>query len=222
MKTLYTYINESLLDDEDVIAGDFVRRQDHNKITEFLRQNYYMPENFTISSEPVDGKYVVDCAFDIQVKILSLKSLTNEQFVWGKVGGRFTCTGCKLLKTLKGGPEKVDGDFDCKFCDSLKTLEGAPKKVGGDFNCTECKSLKTLEGAPKKVGGDFRCGECKLLKTLQGAPENVGGDFICAGCQSLKTLDGAPKEVGGAFLCYDCKSLKSYDVDSNIKKMFIN
>lgn len=221
MKTLYTYINESLLDDEDVIAGDFVRRQDHNKITEFLRKNYYMPEKFTISNEPVDGKYVVDCVFDIRVKNLSLKSLTSEQFVWGKVGGKFNCVDCQSLKTLEGAPKEVRY-FDCKFCDSLKTLQGAPEKVSDDFNCTGCQSLKSLEGAPKNVGGDFRCGECKSLKTLQGAPETVGGDFICAGCQSLKTLDGAPKEVGGAFLCYDCKSLKSYGIDSNIKGNFIN
>lgn len=68
MRSLKSTIYESLLDDEDVIAGDFVRKQAHNKINEFLRKNYYMPKNYSISNEPVDGKYVVDCSGDVELK----------------------------------------------------------------------------------------------------------------------------------------------------------
>ena len=201
MKSLSESLYESLLDDFDTINSNVTQEI----VKRFLSDNY--DGKYTISKTPnKDGLYEVSAKRAISVKNLKITSLTNDLFVWGKVGGPFNCSECNSLTSLKGAPEKVDGDFNCSECNSLTSLEGAPKEVGGIFYCAYCKSLTSLEGAPKEVDGYFDCSDCNSLTTLKGAPEKFVGWFDCSNCNSLTSLKGAPKEVRGNFSCKNCKN----------------
>ena len=181
MKTLNTYIknylNESLLDDEDVLSGP---EKDNAIIENWIKENFKIKGTLKI-----DKDFTVDCTGDVAVKNNNITSLTNKLFRWGKVGGYFDCYGCKNLKTLEGAPEVVKVNFSCSYCDDLENLIGSPKRVGANFLGTHCKNLKSLKGSPKWIGGDFECQWCKNLKTLKEGPEFVGGDFLCWGCDDL-------------------------------------
>ena len=145
MKTLYTYINESLLDDEDQIMHDFEDRV-KSSISKFIEENFDRASKCTISEKPNrDGKYVVDCSAPTEIRKRSLTSLTNGHFVWGKVGGDFNCSYCNSLESLEGAPKEVKRNFDCRCCDSLKSLKGAPKKIGGKFDYSGCESLTSID-----------------------------------------------------------------------------
>ena len=154
MTSLQEYIEESLLDDFDTLSKN-MDDEIVQAIEQFLKNNFIGISKYKISQSPnPDGKYVVDCPGDIGVKNISIKSLTNDYFIWGKVN-RFNCNLCTHLTSLEGAPEKVKWDFNCAGCNSLINLEGAPKEVGGSFNCNRCNSLASLKGAPEKVKGNF-------------------------------------------------------------------
>ena len=105
MKSLY----ESLLDDFDTLNSNIDPKKE---IKLFIEDNY--SGEYEISAKPnKDGLYEVSVKKRISVKNLKITSLTNDLFVWGKVGGRFDCYKCNSLTSLKGAPEKVDGDFNC-------------------------------------------------------------------------------------------------------------
>ena len=215
MKTLY----ESLLDDFDNIDKSIDLKQ---IVKDWIKNNYKQTISLKISDNPnKDGKYEVS-ANHVIIDNRSLTSLTNDMFIWKKVGS-FSCSYCKSLTSLEGAPKEVDGNFYCNNCDSLKTLEGASEEVGGNFDCSDCASLTSLEGAPEEVGYDFSCAYCKNLISLEGAPKKVGYDFNCSNCKSLTSLKGVPKKIGGAFNCSYCYSLKSYELpkETKIKGKFI-
>lgn len=200
MKNFKEYLIESILD-----VDDNVEKFDkfyHNAIKKFITDNYKsITRAVKISDKPnKDGKYEVSCDKDVVVKNKKITSLTNDMFIWAKVGGSFDCSTCYSLKSLEGSPKEVDKHFDCSWCWSLTSLEGAPEKVGG-FCCKECKSLASLEGAPKEVSWCFDCTWCPRLTSLEGAPKEVGMNFDCNDCKSLTSLKGAPKEVGEQFVC---------------------
>ena len=152
MESLY----ESLLDNFDTLNSNI----DREMVKKFLKDNY--DGKYTISKTPnKDGLYEVSSKSDIIVKDKNIQSLTNNLFIWKKIGGYFNCRYCESLKSLKGAPEEVYNYFDCSYCKSLTSLKGAPKMVGGDCNCDSCESLTSLEGAPKEVRGVFDCAACK-------------------------------------------------------------
>lgn len=203
MKSLVQHINESLNVDD---ASSEIRR--------FINENYDF-DSIKISDKPnKDGKYEVNAFGDVEVKNLSISSLTNGMFVWGTVKGSFRCHFCTELETLEGCPSSVDDEFTCENAISLKSLNGAPKKVGGNFICSGCTSLTDLKGSPTSIpNGWFLCNHCTSLKTLDGAPKTVDDDFRCHNCTSLKSLKGAPKVVGCDFTCFDCGvDFTEYDV----------
>ena len=185
MKSIKNYLNESLLDDDDI----YLSKTDDEIIKKYINDNYTITGNLTISKD-----FTVDCTGGVTVDNKSIESLTNGMFRWGKVKTYFDCGECKNLTSLEGAPKEVGGSFYCDHCDKLETLEGAPEKVNEDFWCNDCNNLKSLEGAPKKVGGDFWCHDCNGLKTLKGAPKKVGGDFWCKQCNNLEITDSDRKK----------------------------
>lgn len=229
MKTLNEYLNESLLDDFDNKSNNMdisALKGAIKEVEKWINEHYKVTDLNVSKTINADGKFVVDCR-DAHLKMeaaTKLTSLTNEYFVWGKIGKDFYCIGCNKLESLEGAPIEVKGDFVCNKCENLKSLKGAPKKVGRDFYCANCYSLTTLEGAPKNSVRDFYCNECENLKSLKGAPEKIKGNFNCSLCFDLNSLEGAPKEVGGFFKCNECGGdFTKEDVMkiSNVKKSII-
>lgn len=177
MKTLNTYLNESLLDDEDALGTEM----DMRAVESWIKENFEIKGTLKISDD-----FVVDCNRDVTVKNRDITSLTNGMFRWGRVDGVFDCSFCKNLESLKGAPEVVGERFNCSFCDELKNLEGSPKYVKGTaFNCSYCQNLTSLKGAPEEVDGHFDCEGCVKLTSLKGAPKKVKGYINCTGCEKL-------------------------------------
>lgn len=195
MITLYKHLDESLLDDEDLINDD-----NTILIDQFLKDNYNIDGTYTIKNG------IVDVNGSIKLINPNIKQLTNGVFKFRKVHS-FICSKTSIT-SLEGAPEEV-GYFSCRLCKNLKTLEGAPKKVEDMFNCRSCNNLKSLKGSPEFIDGDFNCGNCNKLTSLKGAPKKVTGEFVCMGCTSLKKLDFLP-EIEGILYC-DEKYLKNSD-----------
>ena len=196
MESIKTSLYESLLDDLDDLDKSF----DLKIVKDWIKNNYKQTTLLKISDNPnKDGKYEVS-ANHVIIDNKSLTSLTNDMFVWKKVGS-FNCWGCASLISLKGAPKEVGGNFDCYYCDSLTSLEGAPEKVGGNFDCSNCDSLTSLEGAPKEIGKNFYCDYCDSLTSLEGAPKVVGRDFNCSQCNTLISYE-LPKntKIRGEFI----------------------
>ena len=152
MKSLSTYLEsiignndiylESLLDDDD----KFYDPVNGKKLIEgWINENYKFTGKLTISND-----FVVDCNNAVKVKNKSITSLTNGLFEWGKVGGSFSCSECKNLKSLEGAPKKVGYAFDCSQCGNLTTIKDGPEKVGIIFYCSECPKLTITDSDRKK------------------------------------------------------------------------
>ena len=156
MKSLKDFIIESFFDIDDNI-NEFDKTLAVEEIKNFIGKNYLL-KSYAISKKPNNkGKYIVDCQHHVKVLNRDMDKLTNDLFIWGKVGGDFECSWCTNLVSLEGAPQEVGRDFDCSDCSSLKTLEGSPKKVKGYFFCSYCRSLKSLQGIPQEIGEDFEC-----------------------------------------------------------------
>ena len=201
MKSLNTYLNESLLDDEDTFLDP---ERDKVIIEKWIKENYR-----TQGSIRIHDNMVVDCSSSLAVLgNRRITSLTNGLFRWGKVGGSFDCSFCKSLKSLEGAPKSVKDCFNCSGCKNLESLKGAPKEVGKNFDCSWCDNLESLEGSPEVIRFSYYCSRCSKLKSLEGAPKHVYF-FDCHNCESLKTLEGAPEKVDGTFRCNGCTDLQS-------------
>jgi hypothetical protein len=188
MKSLKEVILESILDniDDQMRRGDDFINNIKPSIEKFLEQNFYNASTFEILKRPNnDGKFIVN-ARKVVVKSTSIKSLTNEYFIWGDVNKDFCCKSCSNLVSLEGAPKNVGGNFDCSYCSSLVSLEGAPKNVGGNFDCNGCKSLVSLKGSPQEVGGDFNCSHCSSLTSaaLKESPKWLGGELYFKGIKN--------------------------------------
>ena len=132
MKSLY----ESLLDDFDTLNSNIDPKKE---IKLFIEDNY--SGEYEISAKPnKDGLYEVSAKKRISVKNTNITTLTNDLFIWDKIGGDFDCSYCNSLTSLKGAPKEVKGAFDCSYCDSLTSLEDAPKEIGRSFYCSFCSS----------------------------------------------------------------------------------
>lgn len=178
MKTLKDILEGSLLDDIENTLSTGVVKVPHTLIREYIKSNYDISGNLTISEKPnKDGLYEVNSDNNVTVKNKQITSLVNDLFIWGTISGDFNCFRCNSLKSLEGGPKIVEGFFSCSYCKSLTSLEGCPKTVGGYFSCCYCNSLKSLEGAPEHVKGSFNCYDCKSLTSLKGCPKIVEGNF---------------------------------------------
>lgn len=143
MKSLKSFINESILSNvEDTLkAGDI--KVIHLEISKYIDKYYRTPKGYTISNEPNDdGKYVVDAVSNAVVKNKKLDSITNGLFVWGTVNGWFDCRDCSKLTSLEGCPEYVGAYFSCANT-GIDSLDGCPKIVTNNFNCMGCKKQFT-------------------------------------------------------------------------------
>lgn len=210
-------LQESLLDDEDVIVG---RLNEVVLIKEWLKK-------YDIRNYKINNDNTIDVNGDIDLNHYSKPELPSY-IQFNIINGIFTINHSKL-KTLRGCPQEVTDIFQCMNCTSLKTLEGGPKKVGGEFNCSYCTNLTSLKGAPKEVGS-FYCeynnslktleggpitasyyhvDRCGKLTSLEGCPKVVKYTFTCIGCTSLTSLEGGPKKVGDYYSCHKCNSLTS-------------
>ena len=170
MKTLKEYIEESILDVDDLVTDDTLF------IEKWLKENCKIDGSYTIK----DG--IVNVKGSVQIT----KNIKSIDIQFGKVSKDFNCWGCNSLTTLEGSPKEIDGNFSCSHCYSLTSLEGAPEKVKKNFMCLCCNSLTSLKGAPEKVDENFNCSYCPNLTSLEGAPKEVGGNFDCTGCPKLK------------------------------------
>ncbi|MBR5298532.1 MAG: hypothetical protein IKU29_11805 [Parabacteroides sp.] len=192
MKTLNEYIEESILDIDDLIAND------DKFIEDWLKKNCRLYGPYTIKNS------VVDVNGSVRIN----KNVKSIDIQFGNVHGDFDCSECQKLTSLEGCPKWVEYDFDCSGCNSLTSLEGAPEKVEHIFWCKNCTKLETLKGAPKSVGGSFLCTSCVKLKNLKGAPEFVYTYFECSDCVNLESLEGSPRHVQMDFRLSRCTKLK--------------
>ena len=121
-------IKESILDDENELEN--LEGNIKDIIKQFLNDNYNGASKCKISKNPnKDGKFIVDCNYELSMKNIHCKKLTNEYFIFGEIKGNFDCSYCSSLTSLDGAPEKVGGNFNCSYCDSLTSLEGVPKSI---------------------------------------------------------------------------------------------
>ena len=156
MKTLNEYIEESILDVDDLVADDELM------IENWLKDNCKITGSYTIKNGVVDVKGGVG---------ITNKKIKSIDVQFGVVTKYFNCESCESLTSLQGAPKKVKWHFNCSCCNSLTSLQGAPKEVGWNFFCTSCKSLTSLQGSPEKVRGSFYCLNCPKLTSLEGAPK---------------------------------------------------
>ena len=226
MKTLKTYIQESILDDieTNIAKGDFEAAK--IAIDTFIQQNY-INTKYTISKKPnKDGKYIVKSRGEIKLSRLAT-SLTNDIFIWGSCG-TFNCKFNEGLKNLIGAPSKAErvlltGCYNLESFEGcpyegvqfivangcgVKNLIGIPANYNGQLSLVECENLISLKGCPQQLHY-FSVSQCKNLTTLEGGPKMVEGTFDCSGCDKLTSLKGAPTSTGN-FLCTKCNGLKTF------------
>jgi hypothetical protein len=254
MKDLKDYILEvSILGDVERTIDD-TDEGIKQMIVNFIKENYrgmgkyeiehsgaidrqFSWDDLHISDKPVNGKYIVDFAGNIEFygpNRDTAKTLTNDLFVWGNidgafsyntyngkletleggprsVGGAFTCNGTARLKNLKGAPEFVGERCNINLCTKLSSLEGIPEHIGGHLALHGCNRLKRIDYFPKQLGGGLHLNHINDLEELSGLPETINGSFYINGCKNLKSLIGCPSEVNGDFNCEKCKSLDSLE-----------
>lgn len=218
MKTLDSYIRESLLDDVKTSLNNVDKAVDEIVVTEAINKDYKLYKTYksgiTIVGKTESGKLLINGTGKIEFMNNTAKSLVNDVFEWNEIDGEFICFK-KNIETLEGFPRKVYNKntngcaININQCKNLKSLKGAPQSIFGGFYCIMCNSLTSLEGAPEKVAGDFLCGNCNSLKSLKGAPKYLSGEFSCSNCGKLESLEGVPNKIYGDFDCSGCKSLKS-------------
>ena len=158
MKSLKEYIYEVSLTEGSLYEGllDRVKNKEVNHeavVKEFLEANYEIKGSYTIKK--TKKGFTVNVKGDAYVKNENIAALTNGFFEFGVVSGNFECYGCKLLRTLEGGPKKVGRGFYCTGCELLTSLEGAPKKVGSIFHCGHCGVQFTEKDVRKYTAPGF-------------------------------------------------------------------
>lgn len=139
----------------------------------------------------------------------------------------FSCSGCRNLTTLQGGPTFVERIFNCSWT-SIKNLKGAPElSQNAQFDCKECveleslqgapyyaqyficstnPKLKSLKGSPKRIGRELKCFQCRNLTSLQSdIDDSCQFELNACSCPSLTTLKGAPK--GARLVVRNCNNL---------------
>ena len=199
MKTLKTYIQESILDDieTNIAKGDFEAAK--IAIDTFIQQNY-INTKYTISKKPnKDGKYIVKSRGEIKLSRLAT-SLTNDIFIWGSCG-TFNCKFNEGLKNLIGAPSKAERVL-LTGCYNLESFEGCPYE-GVQFIVANGCGVKNLIGIPANYNGQLSLVECENLISLKGCPQQLHY-FSVSQCKNLTTLEGGPKMVEGTFDCSGC------------------
>lgn len=225
MKTLYNYINESILADVETTInnGDI-----YTTVEEWLTSHYNIKGTYNINITKDDC--VIDVNGDIRMQVPMRgrpdhTALTNGMFRFGTVNGHFDAN-YQDLKNLEGSPRVVTGKFtidnnNCEFtCEggpdkvySIKlgsnciSLEGMPQEVESFVMCVNSK-LKTLKGCGKATSYDFS--ESPMLESLEGMP-------VCEcvinlnGCKGLKSLKGLENVRPERLMLGSCKGLKTLE-----------
>jgi hypothetical protein len=219
MKNLVEYINESLLDDEEVLVND-----ETITIKAWLAQNCEIRGQISIVKK--GKKYIINSNDNITITNKELVEFP-EYIQFGKVRN-FYCSDCTLLKSLRGCPTAVINSFSCSGCTSLTSLVGAPTKADSFF-CNRCTSLKSLEGCPQKLNY-FECCECTSLTSLVGGPKKMGSTttnkkspfnapYRANDCKSLNSIEGLPEYANEIFL-ERCYGLDKRDIKTHLPKEF--
>jgi hypothetical protein len=234
MKTLYDYINESILNksEETINNGDI-----YVAVEEWLTTHYNIKGTYNINVSK--GDCVVDVNGDIRMGITKggYDTLTNGMFRFGTVNGHFDAN-YQNFKDLKGSPRVVTGKFSINNNNSPFTCEGGPDKVYSISLGTNCVSLEgmpqevesfvwasgakltTLKGCGKAVGYDFS--ESEFLESLEGIPA-VKCTINLNGCKKLKNLKGLENTILQALRLESCKGLKSLDgIPAKFADAYIN
>ena len=144
MKHILNTIQESLLDDEDIIMS----KADSRIILSWF-------ENFA------KGDYKIRVLKSGNIKITGdvvIKGFNGEEIPQiihiEEVNGSFKIEKCPNLKNLNGlfvEYAKVKGDYSVGNCPKLVSIEGGPYCVTGNFYLTSNTSLKSLVGFPQFV-----------------------------------------------------------------------
>lgn len=222
MKTLYDYINESILDDVETAInnGDI-----HTTVEEWLTSHYNIKGTYNINVSKNDC--VVDVNGDIRMRIVrdGHSALTNGMFQFDTVNGDFYAN-YQSLKNLEGSPRVVTGKFtvdnnNCEFtCEggpdkvysitlgnNCTSLEGMPQEVESFIMCTN-SNLTTLKGCGKAKHYDFS--ESPVLESLEGIPA-VECTITLNGCKKLKSLKGLENVRPERLMLGSCKGLKTLE-----------
>ncbi len=204
MKSLSNFINESLIDEEDM-----------REIYNFINDNYKFASSQGDKFEDYENKttvrkesgiYIID--FDgVITPNEDIEYLTNDLFNWGEVA-IFELYNCNKLKSLVGAPKSITDLFRVEKCNGLSDLVGAPQKVV-DFKCMKCDKISSFNGFPKVVYGDVQIEDLPKLTSLRGMPEQLNGDLIIDTLDGLTDFNGLPRFVKGDFTCMYCKNIKS-------------
>lgn len=164
MKDLKDILLEaSLLDIDDTLSvtSDDIRRK---AVEKFIKDNYnVVAPGAKISAKPnKDDKFEVSAKGMVRIrhdKKRDLTSLTNGDFIWTEIGGK----------------------FDISYMDNLETLKGAPKDVGGSLYLQNCPKLKSLEGFPESIGKKERGSMIYINRT--GTPKFFTTDDVKKVCK---------------------------------------
>ena len=156
-------LEASILDIDDTLSvtGDDIRKE---AIKKFLKKYYEITGlAYKLSDKPnKDDKFEVSAKNMVRIrpgKRKLLTRLTNGDFIWTDVGGK----------------------FDISYMDNLETLEGAPKNVGGSLYLQECPKLKSLDGFPESVGKKERGSMIYINRT--GTPKFITADDVKKVCK---------------------------------------
>ena len=200
MKDLKQYIEESLLDDFDTLAGNIDAR---GEVLQFIKNTYNTPSKFRVSAKPqANGKYLVNVTGNVSFKrSWDTEYLTNGLFEFGRVIGDVlfgvnTKSGRGALKSLEGAPREIIGDFNVSG-QALTSLENCPQTIRGTIRINDL-NITSLKGISNYIIS-LEC--CKTnIENFEGLPNQIFGGFTCTDNPKLVSLKGLPKKIYGRLM----------------------
>lgn len=128
------------------------------------------------------------------VNIPGVNKLDSIPIPFGKIGGKFNCSGMNLI-SLKNSPYNVI-DFDASN-NNLNNLLGGPISAR-TYKADSC-GLISLEGAPESVSTEFSI-KNNNLKDLKGSPKSDIEIYRVDNNKNLVSLYGLPTDKTIGFL----------------------
>ena len=158
MKSIKDFINEALIAEGNsntplswvyTASGMKKNKGDADKIaeiTEWINKNYDV-KKISVNFDKETGTYLVNAQSGAKLENSKLESLTNGDFIWGKMP-YFSVSKCPNLKNLIGAPIICDKEFTVEYCDNLESLEGCEHCGPRVFFIEHNKNLNSYEFLP--------------------------------------------------------------------------
>ena len=217
MKTLYEYINESILKGQDTTLQVGSYDAACIAIDDFISKNYNISKKYKIKKRPnKEGKYIVDFGKNSTVALLpNATSFTNDVFVMGYCE-TFIIQKNANITNLVGTPETVT-KLAIENCPNFNSFEGMPEFVYipkgyhptliiVNMGLTDLMSLDKHLNVHEKMGLDIRT--CNRLTSLKGCPKTLN-DLSITWCDALKDLSDGPTTLNRKLEITCCKGFSS-------------